>query len=391
MTVAVAPLFASFYKQPALTLLICALAIGFVFGSAGVIHEALLRRRMAFKQITFNGVLASLAGIIGACIMAWQGAGWWALVAQSIIQMAIGSALNWLSCNWRPSLCFRWMETSHLFRFGVHLSGFNIINYFSRNADKLLIGWYWGASVLGPYSKAYDMLLGQISQLTMPLHSLMQPLLARLRDEPARYRNAYLQVMIPANLCMTPLAAIMMVMPDALVTTLLGAGWEQAEAVVRWLGIAVFYQVAGSSIGFVLMSQLRSSELAWLGVVGGLLTTLSFCVALPWGIEAIAAVYVLNGLLICLPILFWQTGRKGSLSAGDLWSTLRLPLWALIWMVLGLLMLRPCISDFSAPVRLSFALLCAVALLLASVVVIPNGRGVFKGIIARLSEMRTGR
>ena len=56
-----------------------------------------------------------------------------------------------------------------MLRMGTNLTGFNILNYFTRNFDNVLIGRMLGAGPLGIYSKAYGLLLMPMTQLSAPM------------------------------------------------------------------------------------------------------------------------------------------------------------------------------------------------------------------------------
>ena len=326
LTLASAPLLAYAYGESALVPMICVLAAGFFLGSFGAQHDALMRRQMAFRGVTVSEIASLALGVIAAIAMALAGWGWWSLVAQKVVQMSANAVFNWVFCQWRPAFCFRWEEARRQFRFGAHISGFNFVNYFSRNGDNILIGWYWGPALLGVYAKAYDLLLGPLSQISAPLQGMMQPLLARLRDEPERYRAAYLKVMVPSQVAVLPVAAMMFVMPEAVVRLLLGAGWQQANGVVMWLGVAVVFQMVGSSTGFVLISQQRSADFARLGVMSSLINVASFVVALPFGIQALAACYVVCNAMLVQPMLYYVISRKGPLGLDEFLQPYRISL-----------------------------------------------------------------
>jgi O-antigen/teichoic acid export membrane protein len=76
-----------------------------------------------------------------------------------------------------------------MLKFGGDVLSFHVVNYFSRNADNLLIGWWWGAAPLGLYEKAYTLLLLPVHQINAPLAAVAVPTLSRTRDDPARFRS----------------------------------------------------------------------------------------------------------------------------------------------------------------------------------------------------------
>jgi PST family polysaccharide transporter len=322
LTLLMAPVLGVFYAQPELVPGIMVMAVGFMLGGLGAQHDALLRRTMRFGSVAVIDVSAVALGVMAAVALALEGWGWWALVAQRLVQLAFYSTACWLVCGWRPGLVFRWQEIKQQFHFGAHVSLFNLANYGSRNGDNILIGWYWGAVQLGFYAKAYDMLVGPLFQLTQPLSNLMQPLLGRLRDQPKRYKAAYHRVVMPANLLLLPLGGIMLVFPDAAVRLVFGNGWEAAVPVVFWLSLAVMTQVVGSSSGWLFISQQRSGSFALVGLVTAAITLASFAVGLTYGIGAVACAYVLGYVVVQQPVMFWLAGKQGPVQFKDIYATL---------------------------------------------------------------------
>src|SRR4029077_17468142 len=91
--------------------------------------------------------------------------------------------------------------------FGGNLTGFSVINYWARNLDNLLIGRVWGAAQLGLYSRAYQLLLLPVNQITVPITAVAMPALSRLVDSPERYRRAYVRILAKLAMVTMPLMA----------------------------------------------------------------------------------------------------------------------------------------------------------------------------------------
>ena len=82
--------------------------------------------------------------------------------------------------------------------FGANLTGFNLVNFFARNLDNILIGKYSGAIELGFYDRAYKLLL-----FPDPEHHHA----AVARDDPAAQPRAGRQAALPRALPADSLAA----------------------------------------------------------------------------------------------------------------------------------------------------------------------------------------
>ena len=92
------------------------------------------------------------------------GAGYWALVINQLVMAGVTVIGAWIACRWRPSWPTRGAGVRSMVSYGGNLTGFNIMSYFARNFDNLLIGKFWGAYQLGVYSRAYQMLLMPMSK-----------------------------------------------------------------------------------------------------------------------------------------------------------------------------------------------------------------------------------
>jgi PST family polysaccharide transporter len=137
-----APAIAWLYGEPRLVWLTLGLAGSFIFAGLAVQHQALLRRQLRFR----------------------------ALVA----------ILPRRGCGVRSMLAF-----------GGNLTVSHVVNNGARNLDNVLIGSVWGASLLGAYSKAYQLLLLPFQQFASPVTAVALPVLSRLQGDPQRFRRYF--------------------------------------------------------------------------------------------------------------------------------------------------------------------------------------------------------
>ncbi len=189
ITTVLAPVLAWFYGEPRLVGITLALAAAFVFGGLTVQHQALLRRRMEFRALAIINIVAAMTMAVVGISAALCGMGYWSLVCMYIALPAAQAVGVWVACRWRPG-GFAWHTgVGSMLAFGGHVTGYNLVNYFSRNLDNVLIGWRWGAAPLGLYSRAYTLLLLPIKQVSPPIAAIAIPAMSRLYTDPPRYRN----------------------------------------------------------------------------------------------------------------------------------------------------------------------------------------------------------
>lgn len=351
---ALSPLVAWFYKTPDMLWVMLALSSMFFIKGLVVQHSALLNRQMRFYSLAKIQVFSMLAGIGVAIVAAQHGFGYWALVFNSLTNSLVSSLCTWFAVGWIPGLPRRNAGVGSMVKFGSDLVGFNVINYFSRNLDNILIGRYHGSGALGLYSKAYQLLMMPITNLRDPITRVATPALSRLQYEPEQYREYYLRCISLLAFVSMPLVVFMFVCSDQLIGLVLGVQWLGASEIFKILAIAALFQPVSSTSGMVLISMGRSRRYLILGTVNAVLVSISFVLGLPWGGKGVATAYAIINYLILFPNLFYA--YKGtSISIKDFILSVYRPLVAGLVMGFGCFLLLRLIGDINVLAELILA------------------------------------
>lgn len=322
LTIALSPLIAWFYGDPRLIAITAVTASGFVLGGLTVQHEALLRRQMRFFSLVAIVLVSTVVGYVVGIVMAWHGFSYWALVFSQLALLLANAIGVWLVCRWRPGLPKRNSDVRSLVAFGRNFTGFSIINYFSRNLDNLLLGKIWGASELGLYNRAYQLMTLPIEQVNEPITSVAIPALSRIKDEAETYRQAYLRMLEKIAMCTMPAIAFMLATSDWIVQVVLGPQWSATSRIFLLLGITGLFQPIANTTGWLFLTQGRSRHMLHWGFISGPLTIASILFGLPWGAVGVAASYAITRVLLTDPLLFWFVGRTGPVRTRDFYRTI---------------------------------------------------------------------
>ncbi|MCE9650962.1 MAG: lipopolysaccharide biosynthesis protein [Parvibaculum sp.] len=361
LMVPLAPLLAWFYGEPELVGITLALGVGFALSGLSTQHLALLRRQMRFSTLASIQMGAEIIGMAVALVAAYEGASYWALILQRIVWAACMALGGWIFCRWRPGRPGRLSQVRSLLGFGGYVTGSNLASLFVRNMDQVLIGWYWGATPLGLYDRAYKILLLPINNLNAPLFSVAMPALSRLAGEPERYRRTYLGMVEKLSMVTMPCAALLVAAPDLVVRLLFGPQWVAATPIVGWLGLAALYQPVSYTCSWLFMTQNRTSEMFRWGLISSGLLAVSIVAGLPFGAEGVAASFALSGIFVRMPALFWAVGRSGPVRSLDIVRTMIPSIVASALAVLAILALRRLPVFDAATLGPALALVGAVA------------------------------
>ena len=292
-----------FYKTSEMIWVMLALSATFTITGLSVQHSALLTRQMRFYSIAKIQVVAMLAGILVAIISGLYGFGYWALVFNTLTQVLATTAGLWLSCRWIPGLPSRHPGVLPMIKFGADLVGFNVINYFARNLDNVLIGRFHGSGPLGLYSKAYQLLMMPITKLRDPVTRVAMPALSTLQNEPQNYRNYYIKLVSILAFVSMPLVAFLFACSDQIIKVLLGSQWLGASSIFKALAIAAFIQPTSTTWGLVLLSTGQSRRYLKWGVVNSFVIIVFFIIGLQWGAYGVAVFYTIATYLLLYPTL----------------------------------------------------------------------------------------
>lgn len=320
--VALAPLLSWFYGEPRLTLIGVVTATGFLIGGLTVQHEALLKRQMRFYALSAISATAMVSGYIVGIVFAWSGFRFWSLVFSQLALLITNTVLVWIVSRWRPGLPSRNTGVRSMLSFGGHITAYSTINYFSKNADNVLIGKFWGSSSLGLYNKASQLVGLPTEQITEPLMGVVIPTLSRLADSPERYRNAYVRIMEKVLILVMPAVGLMIVTADWLVAILLGAQWKEVAPILVFMCIAGLFQPILATGGWLLVSQGRGKDMFVWALINAPISVLSILAGLKWGAVGVAASYSIARILITSPLMYWFIGRKGPISTTDFYRIL---------------------------------------------------------------------
>ncbi|MEO6188699.1 MAG: oligosaccharide flippase family protein, partial [Ginsengibacter sp.] len=189
--------------------------------------------------------------------------------------------------------------------FGSGIAAFDLINYFSRNVDNVLIGKFSGPVALGLYSKAYQLLMLPITLLRDPLNSVTLPALSSLQNNGEKFRQFYQRFIFTLSFFSMPLVIYLAVFSEELIILLLGEQWVGASYVFKLLAISSFIQPVETTRGLVMISTGQTNRHFIWGVINAVFVVTGFLIGINWGMEGIAISYAIVNYLILYPSLKW--------------------------------------------------------------------------------------
>lgn len=219
------PMIADFYAMPDIITPLRVLALILFPGALNSVQIAKVRREMDFKKIFYSNLGAFIiAGIIGI-IIAYNGGGLWALVAQSSINVFVSCIIMSLTSKLRIRLCCEVKRVKILFSFGWKLLVSSLLNTLYQDLRSLVIGKKYDSGTLGYYNRGK-----QFPQLVMnvvndSVQSVMLPALSKEQDDRAKVKSTMRTSMTLGAYIIFPMMAGLAGVAPALIELLLTEKW----------------------------------------------------------------------------------------------------------------------------------------------------------------------
>ena len=334
LLLAAAPLVAWFYDDVRVGHVTAASAVIVLVTGLALQHSALLARELRFREIARTVVAGAATSFVATLLLALWLRSYWAIFLGHAAGVAAQTVATWIVQRWRPGRRASAAGVRSMLRLGGSVAGFDLMNFFARNMDFILIGRVWGAGALGLYERSFSLMMAPILLIRGPVAKVVLPVLSRLHGSPERYRLAYLTSLRAVLFVTAPAAAVALATSEALVPLLLGETWRDAAPIFFWLALGSLYLPVASSTGVLFVSTARGRSLMAWGLLSSGTTVLAFVVGLAWGPVGVAKAYVLATLVQTIVVVPWAARGTAVKAADVAWLFLPfLLVAAMVWTI----------------------------------------------------------
>lgn len=336
-----APLAATYFREPLVTPILRVLSFNFVINALGAIHTVRLQRQLDFRRKALPDIGRSLVKGVVSIGMAVAGFGVWSLIIGQLAGSAAGVLLSWWMFPWRPQLRLATQLVRQMLNFGLSVIGTDGLTILNDTMDYLIVGRVLGSAALGVYTLAYRLPELLVFNLLWVLSAVIYPAYSSVQQETAVLEQAFWTTTRYIELVVMPLCLGLIIAADPLVRVVFGTQWLAAIPVMRLLALYALVRSIGYHIGDVYKATGRPDILLKLGIVSLFFLLPSLWFGARYGLVGVALAHVLVAMARTLArwlvaarfiTIRWSAlwaALKPSLLGGMLLLALALPtLWA---------------------------------------------------------------
>lgn len=341
---AAAPFYADYLKAEQTVPVIFALALTLPLGSLGAVHGALLAREFRYAALTLQAMLASVTSGTVAVTLAWQGLGIWALVGQAMVSGVVSCTFAWTVVRWRPKLQFDLSVVRGVAAFGASLAATQLVWMLLVRVQDLFIGSVYGPAAVGIYRIAWRLIELIANMFLGPVGSVALVSFSRLQDEPHRMHHAYKRMIAAASIVVFPMLLGFGATAALLVPLIFGDNWTAAVPVTQVLTLMVVPFVFNFFAGPALTAANHAGAVLKVALVQLATTILFSWIAVPYGVVAVAAAYVLRAYLT-MPLQQYMLHRHLGIRMLSTWRAMMTALGSAVAMAVGVHLALPTLTQ----------------------------------------------
>ena len=230
-------LVADFFDQEQVRDLVIVSSLCLGLTSLSVVHRALLTRRLAYRALEVRDMVATVAGAAVSIGVAAAGFGPWAIIANLLVYVLVGTILVWAFLDWRPRAIFSVSSARKLGGFSAKITSAAVFDWGNQNLDTALVGRYLGAASLGAYSLAYNAMRLPVNYLGRPLFQALSPAYSRIQEDRTRLERVWLRTKRVSIAIIAPALLVLIVVAPDFVPVVLGDQWGDAVVPLQILCI----------------------------------------------------------------------------------------------------------------------------------------------------------
>lgn len=282
-----APYIANFYHTKEIVLVLRVLSLKIILSSIATVQHAYVQKQMIFKKFFFSTLGGTVVSGVLGIILAYAGAGVWALVAQYLINTIIDIIVLFVTVPWRPRLLFSLGRAKCLMDFGWKLVAANLINAVYNELRSLIIGRSYSSAALAYYNKGNQIPALAITNIDTAIGTVVFPAMSEAENK-ERLKAIGRRAMKTTSYIILPIMIGLLVVSRPLIILLLTEKWENCIIFMQILCLYWMSQPIQTTNWQIIKAAGRSDLCLRLEFLKKGIGVIMVIVAMKFGVVAIA-------------------------------------------------------------------------------------------------------
>jgi O-antigen/teichoic acid export membrane protein len=255
--VAISPLIANFFREPALIWILIAFAVNLLLSSASYVYSGVITRQMKYHILANINLASSMTRLLCTIGTALLGLGYWSFVIGDAAAWIVYCILGRHHARYPFHLQIDPEARSQVlsFYFSTIASSFGL--YANFNIDNFTVGKMLGSTSLGYYNIAYQLTTVLSTIVGAVFNQLGMPVFAQLSDD-RKQQNALLEVVEQTAIFTAAICSLIFLIVDSqVIIFVFGARWIPISTVIPGLLFFSYFRTMNSCLSSMLSAKGR--------------------------------------------------------------------------------------------------------------------------------------
>ncbi|XPF93990.1 oligosaccharide flippase family protein [Colwellia sp. RE-S-Sl-9] len=303
----------SYYDNSSYSFFGIFVSVAIVFQAMATLPTVSLHRETKFYSIAIVNILSELVTFILVAVLYQYDYGviilFLRILLSSVFRFFMLYILSKSTYVGLAKLNFNFKYLSEVVRFSTFQFLFNVVNYFSRNLDNILIGKYLSIESLGIYDKSYQLMRYPLQLITYSINPAIQPILSGQNlNLILKEHNKLIKKLLILSI---PIALFMGVNSTQVVLLLFGEQWGEVDELVTILSFIIPVQMVLSTSGAFFQSINKPQLLFYSGAIAAAVNIIFIIFGIYLGNIIAVAICLCIGFTISFMVIYFVLFKYG--------------------------------------------------------------------------------
>jgi PST family polysaccharide transporter len=294
-----------------LTIMVCFVILA---SSASMLPVATLQKNSLFIDIAKADIYAELIAFSFCLLLFYLGYGFIALASKFVFVPSVRFFFYYLKSSkttiGKPRLGRSISSIKILLSFAKYQLGFNLLSYFSRNLDTLLITKYFGVATVALYEKSYQVMRYPLQLFTFAITPALQPVLTKYKNQVDVIEKEYYPIAFKLAMLGFFVAWVLFWGAEEVIYIMFGPQWHEAGQYLSLLSVSIPLQMVLSSTGGVFQAVGKAKTQLYVGVFSGTLNIIMIIIGIYFEDLVLLCQLLVLGFLFNFVQCFWVLQRS---------------------------------------------------------------------------------
>lgn len=291
-----APSIAVFFDLPKLNIFLPAVSAIILIQGPSLLFRAFLQKYLYFKALSLIAIIQQILSLILVVLFLVRGYGLMGVIYSNILGALFATtgvlafALNKKAVT--ITFYFHPNKLVPYLRFGVFVTGKQLMTFVMHRFDEILIGYFLTSEVLGIYHFGKHLLEKILSLMTNSFTKVLFPVLSQIKSNKQRLTKVYHQISHYIAFLAFPIFTGIATTAHIFVPVIFGEQWVESVIVFQVFSLALIFLALTANVSTSLLYSVNKPGLVfYIDVITNALYVASLLLFVRYGMVAVLLVY----------------------------------------------------------------------------------------------------